>query len=275
MATAKSNRESEKRKAKRNFFLRFFSTIAVFFIFAEGIAVAENSPQQKFAARAEAELQRAQKQFQTDESNPTNAWKFAKACYDMADFATNDSQRAELANEGIDVCRRILAQNSKIAEAHYYLAMNLGQLARTKSLGALKLVREMETEFKAALNLNPQIDFGGPARSLGLLYRDAPGWPMSIGSKRKAKMYLQQALQIAPDFPENILVMAESDLKWDDRADAQKQLDALNSLWPKAQKEFSGENHERDWADWTARRDAVRKKLGEVSTPLKSPRGGQ
>jgi hypothetical protein len=98
---------------------------------------------------------------------------------------------------------------------------------------------------------------------------------MSIGNKRKSKMYLQQALQIAPDFPENLLVVAESDLKCGDRADAQKQLDALDKLWPKAQKEFSGENWERDWADWTNRRDDARKKLSEVSTPMTSPRNGR
>jgi tetratricopeptide (TPR) repeat protein len=247
---------------------------AILFIFIAGIAMAEDS-QQKFAARAEESFHQAQKQFQSDENNPSNAVQFAHACYDFADFAKNDSQRAELANDGIDVCRKILTANPKLAEAHYYLAMNLGQLARTKSLGALKLVKEMEPEFQTALGLDKQIDFGGSARSLGLLYRDAPGWPMSIGSKRKAKTYLQQALQIAPDFPENILVMAESDLKWGDRADAQKQLDAIDALWSKAQKNLSGENWERDWADWTNRRDVVRKKISEVSAPLKSPRSGQ
>ncbi len=231
--------------------------------------------QQKFAAHAEENFRSAQKQFQSDENNPSNAVQFARACYDFADFAKNDSQRADLANQGIDVCRKVLASDLKNADAHYYLAMNLGQLARTKSLGALKLVKQMESEFQAALNLDKQIDFGGSARSLGLLYRDTPGWPMSIGSKRKAKMYLQEALQIAPDFPENFLVMAESDLKWGDRADAQKQLDALDAFWPKAQKKLSGANWERDWVDWTNRRDAAKKKLSENSQPTQSPRNGR
>lgn len=231
--------------------------------------------QKKFAGRAEKAFQQAQKQFQTDESNPTNAWQFAKACYDLADFAANDNQRVTLANEGIGICRQILAANPKTAAAHYYLAMNLGQLAQTKSFGALKLVKEMEMEFQTALNLDKQIDFGGPARSLGLLYRDAPGWPMSIGSKRKAQTYLQQALQIAPNFPENLLVVIESDLKWGDRTDAQKQLDALDALWPKAQKNLTGENRERDWADWTTRRDNAKKKLTEISQPMQSPRRKQ
>ena len=65
--------------------------------------------------------------------------------------------------------------------------MNLGQLARTELLGALKLVKEMEREFKTAADLDKQFDYAGPERCLGLLYRDAPGWPASIGSRRKAR----------------------------------------------------------------------------------------
>ena len=37
-------------------------------------------------------------------------------------------------------CRQALAQGSNSAPAHYYLGMNLGQLARTRGLSALKLV---------------------------------------------------------------------------------------------------------------------------------------
>lgn len=247
----------------------------ILFIFIAGIAMADDSQQKTFAARAEKTFRDTQRQFQADESNVTNAVQFAKACYDWADFATADHERASLANSGIEVCRQILASNPGAAAAHYYLALNLGQLARTKGLGALKLVKEMESEFKTALDLDANIDFGGSARGLSLLYRDAPGWPMSIGSKRKAKTYLEQASKIAPDFPENLLIIIESDLKWGDRSDARKQLEALNALWPEAQKKFTGEQWQRDWADWTDRRNIAGKKLDENSEPLKSPRGGQ
>src|SRR5581483_4280648 len=116
----------------------YWKVAAILFIFIAGIAMADDS-QQKFAAHAEENFRSAQKQFQSDENNPSNAVQFARACYDFADFAKNDSQRADLANQGIDVCRKVLASDLKNADAHYYLAMNLGQLARTKSLGALKL----------------------------------------------------------------------------------------------------------------------------------------
>jgi hypothetical protein len=254
--------------AKRATHWKFF---AVIFILTAGIAVAEDSQQKKFAGRAAAAFLQAQKQFQS-ENNSSNAVQFARACYDLADFATDAGQRASLANQGIDVCRKLISPDSKNAAAHYYLAMNLGQLARTKSLGALKIVKEMEAEFQTALDLDGRVDFGGPARSLGMLYCDAPGWPVSIGSKRKAKIYLGQSLKIAPDFPENLLVAIESDLKWRDTEDAKNKLDALDALWSNAQKKFAGENWGHDWADWTNRRDDARRKLAEISVPTKSPR---
>jgi len=242
-----------------------------FFTFFSGIAAADDM-QKIFADRAETEFRRAQSELNTKTNDPVAAWQFARACFDRADFAANDNQRAALATRGIDVCRQVLARDPKVAAAHYYLAMNLGQLARTKTLGALKLVKEMEVEFKAAIDLNDRLDFGGPARSLGMLYRDAPGWPTSIGSKRKARTYIEQAAKIAPAFPENHMVLAESYLKWRDPDAARQELEALDILWPDAQKSFTGEIWERDWADWTERRDALRKKLSGDSGPITSPR---
>jgi tetratricopeptide (TPR) repeat protein len=254
---------SKARLAKKS---GFFAAI---FIFTAGIVFAGEAQVKIFAARAGAEFYRAQKQFQSDADNSTNAWQFARACYDLADFATNDAERAALAVQGIAACRQLVAHEPKSVPGHYYLAMNLGQLARTELLGALKLVREMEREFKTAADLDVHFDFAGPERCLGLLYRDAPGWPASIGSRRKAREFLEQAAKLSPDFPENILNLAESDLKWNERDEAKNELGALDALWPDAQKKFTGEIWERSWDDWTTRRDTARKKLGETPAPAK------
>jgi hypothetical protein len=250
--------------------LNFVAGISLFA--AAGIIFAGEPQNKIFAARAEAEFHRAQKQFQSDKNNSTNAWQFARASYDFADFATNNAQRAAIANQGIAACRQLITRESNSAPAHYYLAMDCGQLARAEFIGALRLVREMEREFKTAADLDKQFDFAGPERCLGLLYRDAPGWPASIGSKHKSRAFLEQAEKLAPDYPENHLNLAESYLKWGERDAAKKELDALDSLWPKAQTNFTGENWEQSWADWSMRRDAARKKLEEISAPANPPK---
>ena len=240
---------------------------AAIFVFAAGVAFADDAQKKVFATRVEAEFLRAQIQFQSATNNPTNAWQFARACFDFADFATNDTERATIAIQGIAACRQLVAREPKSTPAHYYLGMNLGQLARTELIGALKLVQEMEVEFKTAESLDAHFDYAGPARNLGLLYRDAPGWPASIGNKRKARDWLERAVKLAPDYPENRLNLAESYLQWSESDHAKLELKALDSLWPKARTNFTGEIWERSWGDWSTRRDAARKKLGEISAP--------
>jgi hypothetical protein len=250
--------------------------LVVIFLYASaGILLAGEDQNKKFAARAESEFLRTQIQFQSAANNPTNAWQFACACYDFADFATNDTERATIAVQGIAACRQLIAREPKSAPAHYYLAMNLGQLARTELLGALKLVKEMEREFKTADGLDEHFDYAGAARNLGLLYGDAPGWPTSIGSRRKARDWLEHAAKLAPDYPENHLNLAESFLQWNDPARAKLELNALNSLWPKAQKKFTGAKWDQSWADWSMRRNDARKKLDEFLTTTQSPKNSR
>lgn len=244
--------------------------IAVFFIFLAAAAMVfasqDGVANAIFAPRARAEYHRTQARFQADADNATNAWDFARACYDIADFATNATERALLANQGIDACRQLVARTPKSAPAHYYLAMNLGQLARTEWVGALFRVKEMEREFKTAIGLDPLFDYAGPERNLGLLYLQAPTIG-SIGSKRKAREFLEHAARLAPDYPENHLNLAEAFLQWDEPDHAKVELNALAAGWSKAQANFTGEAWAQSWDDWSRRRAAAEKKLGEISRP--------
>jgi len=218
-----------------------------------------------FAAQTEAEFHRAQKQYQSNTNDVTAAWEFARACFDFADFAANDAGRAAIARQGIAACREAIMRASNSAPAHYYLGENLGQLARGETLGALRLVRQMEREFKTAARLDGGFDYAGPERSLGLLYRDAPGWPTSIGSRRKALDWLKHAEELAPAYPENHLNLLESYLQWHEPDPSKQELQELDALWPAARTNLAGPEWDRSWADWSARRDQAREHLGEIS----------
>jgi len=143
-----------------------------------------------FAAYAQRNFQAAQARYRDAPGEAAAAWQFARACFDVADLATNQTQRASLAVLGIAAAQSALARESNSAPAHYYLGMNLGQLATTKGLTALKLVTRMQREFTRARDLEEQLDWAGPDRNLGLLYRDAPALG-SIGSRSKAREHLR------------------------------------------------------------------------------------
>ncbi|MEI9865103.1 MAG: hypothetical protein WDN00_11250 [Limisphaerales bacterium] len=224
-----------------------------------GAVLADEAQQKIFAARARAQYQSAKTQYEADAKNITNVWRFASATFDAADFSTNNAERAALANEGITASRSLVARKPKLAAGHYYLAMNLGQLARTETIGALKIVKEMESEFNQAADLDPRFDHAGPVRDLGLLYRDAPGWPISIGNPSKAQSFLRQSVRLAPDYPENHLHLLESYLKWNDPDSARRELRYLDIIWPAARTNLTGEKWEQSWDNWSTRRDAARK----------------
>ena len=224
------------------------------------------------AVRAERLYREARQRCQKEPQNTEAAWQFARACFDWAEFATNDSQRADLAERGIDACRHTIELDAKLGPAHYYLALNLGQLARTKALGALKLVNEMEVEFKRAIDLYGGFDFAGPHRSLGMLYRDAPGWPTSIGNRNKARFHLQKAVELSPDFPDNRISLLESQLKWGEKKAVLAAIPAVEAVLADARKKLTGDEWTASWLDWDERWQKLKKKASDEFKPLESPR---
>jgi tetratricopeptide (TPR) repeat protein len=215
-------------------------------------------------------FRQAQAEYKKQPHDAQAAWHFGRACFELADYATNNAERAEIAGRGIAGCQQGIVLDTNSAPGHYYLGLNLGQLARTRDLGALKLVDEMEQEFLRAIKLDAAFDYAGAERSLGLLYRDAPSI-VSIGSRTKARQHLQRALQLAPQYPENRLILIESCLKWGDRSGAIRELKTLDETWPKAQADFTGPAWTASWAEWEARREQARKKL-EAPARLEAPR---
>ena len=224
-----------------------------------------------FAARAETIFTEAQGKVRQHPSNTLALVELARAAFEWAEFSRRDEDRADLAQRGQDAARLALTREETNAAAHYWLGMNLGQMARTKSLGALKLVREMETEFLRALSLDEHIVFGGPDRTLGMLYRDAPGWPTSIGSKKKARHHLDRAVQLHPEFPENQLALLESFEQWGDKRDFDQQLQTVEKTLTESRAKFPGADWEASWADWEKQFAALQAKSGGVGrlTPSK------
>lgn len=221
-------------------------------------------------AAAQAAYDQAKKTYDAHPQDTEAAWKFGRATFDLADIVSSDSRRASIAEQGISACRQALEKKPDSAPLHYYLGLNQGELARTKSLGALKLVDQMEREFTRAIELDANFDYAGAERSLGLLYRDAPAFA-SIGSKSKARIHLQRSVELAPKYPDNRLNLIESELKWNDRKGARHDLKLLEDSWAAAKAEFSGSEWAASWQDWETRLDKIKKTLEEPPR-LETPR---
>lgn len=249
-----------------------FVTGIVWLMCAELLQAAE----QKYAARYESRFLAARGAWESNPTNSVTASNYTVACFDMADYASNSVHKAEIARQGVAAARALLFLTPQLPAGHYYLALNLGQLAdATRSLGGLKLVAEMEREFHKARELDSKFDFAGPDRSLGMLYRDAPGWPISVGSRSKARVHFEKACELKPEFPENQLALLESWLKWGERKKVQEQTSVVERLLTSARTNLSGETWGAAWLDWDRRWQIIQTKAGEVIRAQSSSKGGR
>jgi len=222
-------------------------------------------------SRPERLYDEAKARFQKETNSVEAAWEFGRATFDLADLSTNDTQRAALAHEGIDACRHGVRLDPESAGAHYYLGLNYGQLAQTKLLGAIKLVDSMEESWKKTIQLDPKFDYAGGHRTLGVLYRDAPGWPTSIGSRSKARQHLQKAVELCPEYPGNRLSLFEAYAKWGEKKAVQAQVKETEEFLKAARQRLTGEDWTLDWQDWDQRWEKIKARCAIVAA--RSPRG--
>lgn len=66
-------------------------------------------------------------------------------------------------------------------------------------IGALKYVKEARDELEQSLQLDPTALQGSAYTTLGSLYYQVPGWPISFGDDKKAESMFKKALAINPD----------------------------------------------------------------------------
>lgn len=222
-----------------------------------------SSAAESVAERARKAYVEARKVHFADKGNLDNAWRFGRACFEWAEFSTTKKQRASLAEEGIAASRRVVGGSPRLAAGHYYLALNLGQLARTQKLGALPLVAELKEALVKARSLDAKLDNAGPDRCLGMLFRDAPGWPISVGSKKKSRVHLINAVTVKQTYPGNHLELLAAAIEWDDEELLKARLPETAKIMQRAREEYSGVEWEGKWAKWENRWRSIRKTAAE------------
>lgn len=95
---------------------------------------------------------------------------------------------------------KVTAGSPGSAEALIWQGIVYAGYAKAKGgLGALKLAEKGRDSLLSAEKINPNALQGSAYTSLGSLYYKVPGWPIGFGDKKKARAYLEKALQTNPD----------------------------------------------------------------------------
>lgn len=138
---------------------------------------------------------------QTGESGSVDEVGVLQQEWEFANFRINDEKEKVRVMEKL-VSRARLAADKTPGEAEVLVwkGIILSTFAGVKGgLGALSLVKEARQAFEQALMLDENVMQGAAHTSLGSLYYQVPGWPLSFGDSKKAEMHLQAGLRIAPD----------------------------------------------------------------------------
>lgn len=197
-------------------------------------------------------------------------WHLGRAAFDLAEVTSRDKEKARLAEIGRAACRAALVESPASAPAHYYLALCLGELAQTKSVGALRLIHEIQSEFETARVLDETFDYAGSDRGLGLLYLEAPSWPTSVGDRKKARQHLERAFFLAPEYPDNRLSLLELLVRVKDYRAAVAQFGALEAMWAKAKTQFTGEEWDAAWREWEHHKVSLAAKIEKLAKGTKT-----
>jgi tetratricopeptide (TPR) repeat protein len=149
-------------------------------------------------------------------------WRAARAYYQVGNNAS-DREKQRYFERGIEIGQRAVAQQPAGAEGHFWLAANYGGLSEIQGIWqAFQMVKHVRTEMETALRLQPDYEDGNAYRALGEIARQLPG--VLGGNLKRAIVYFEQGLRVAPQSMELKLALAKAYLEAGQRQASQRLL---------------------------------------------------
>jgi hypothetical protein len=143
-----------------------------------------------------------------------------KAAAERSDHESDSRVRADLAtqaNSNADAC---LALDPGAAACQYGKAVATGLEARAHPARAGGLLGSMLQNLGKAEAADPNYDKAGPARVRALVLIRAPSWPLGPGDTDAGLVAARRAVALQPDYPPNVLALAEALSKTGDETGA-------------------------------------------------------
>ncbi|MDB6085845.1 MAG: hypothetical protein JWN43_3726 [Gammaproteobacteria bacterium] len=139
-----------------------------------------------------------------------------------SDHETDSKIRGELAAEASRDADACLALEPQAAACLYARAVALGLEARAHPTRAGELLNGMLEHLTSAEAADPGYDEAGPARVRALVLLRAPGWPLGPGDAEAALVAARRAATLRPQYPPNLLALAEALAKTGDASGARE-----------------------------------------------------
>jgi hypothetical protein len=133
-----------------------------------------------------------------------------KANSRRSDHESDAKVRADLAAQSSSAADACLALDPKAAACQYGKAVATGMEARAHPLRAAGLLNGMLQHLGSADASDPNYDEAGPSRVRALVLIRAPGWPVGPGDTDAGLAAARRAVSLQPDYPPNVLALAEA-----------------------------------------------------------------
>jgi len=150
--------------------------------------------------------------------------------FDLAKAAEKPKHQ-EHREAGRRAARMATELDPKNGPAHYWYGVILLFCADGEQ--SYSLLKQALRELESADRLSPDVDGAGPARMLGRIYQETPGWPF-LGSTRKAIEYFERAQRSAPAHLRNHLWLGLAYEAAGRKGAAQEQLELVVASTPHA-----------------------------------------
>ena len=196
----------------------------------------------------EANLEAARDElFALVEEDSECAWAYgilAEINYWLGEDATDAEDKLAFFEEGVECGEAAVGIDENSLEGNFWLAVNRGSFGQEKGImQSLAMVQPIKRAAEKAAEIDGSYFYGGPWRVLGRLYHKAPGFPISVGSTKKAIECLEKAVERGPKFFLNRLFLAEACISNRDKTKAREQLEWILNAPP-------NKNHEREDKDY-------------------------
>lgn len=155
-------------------------------------------------------------------------WRLARACWWVGDHVPKP-ERLAVFERGRAAAEQAMALNPDRREGHYWQGVCMGRIGEEQGiLNSLFMVDPIARAMERVLAINPED--GEAQHVLGLLYRKAPGWPLSRGDLNKALAYGRQAVANTPDQVNVHVGLAETLINANQRDEARRLLEHALTL---------------------------------------------
>jgi cytochrome c-type biogenesis protein CcmH/NrfG len=138
-----------------------------------------------------------------------------------SEVTTDAKIHDQIAADAVQNAQACLARAPQAAACLYYDGVALGLKARAHPLQANESLKAMLEALNRAEAADPAYDQAGPARVQALVLLKAPAWPLGPGDPETGLAAARRAVALRPEYPPNVLALAEALAKTGDAHGAQ------------------------------------------------------